>query len=48
MNEKSGKNQRQYTPINQYKPTGNLVYNPELLENLEKKIHFGDPNQGRS
>jgi hypothetical protein len=48
MNEKSGKNQRQYTPINQYKPTGNLVYNPELLETLEKKIHFGDPNQGRS
>jgi hypothetical protein len=46
--DKSGKTQRQYTPINQYKPTGNLVYNPELLETLEKKIHFGDPNQGRS
>lgn len=37
----NGSNQKQkkeYTPINQYKPTGNLVYNPEMLENLEKKI----------
>ena len=40
----NGPNQKQkkeYTPINQYKPTGNLVYNPEMLENLEKKIKIG-------
>lgn len=34
------KNQKQYTPISQYKPTGNLVYNPEILEKLEKKVSF--------
>jgi len=32
------KDQRQYTPINQYKPTGNLVYNQDMFEKLEKKI----------
>jgi hypothetical protein len=31
---------KQYTPINQYKPTGNLVYNPELFEKIEKKVSF--------
>jgi Family of unknown function (DUF5759) len=36
----SQKNKREYTPINQYRPTGNLVYNPELFENIEKKTHF--------
>lgn len=35
-----GKSKKDYTPINQYRPTGNLVYNPEMLENLEKKINF--------
>jgi len=34
------KNKKEYTPINEYKPTGNLVYNPEILEKLEKKINF--------
>lgn len=34
--QKAGK---QYTPINQYKPTGNLVYNPEMFEKIEKKIN---------
>jgi hypothetical protein len=32
------KNGKQYTPIDQYKPTGNLVYNPEMFETLEKRI----------
>jgi hypothetical protein len=32
------KNQKQYTPIDQYKPTG--VYNKEILEKLEKKVSF--------
>jgi len=31
---------KQYTPIDQYKPTGNLVYNPELFEKLEKKMEW--------
>ena len=34
------KDQKQYTPIGSYKPTGNLVYNPELFEKLEKKVVF--------
>ena len=44
LNDNNNPNQKQkkeYTPINQYKPTGNLVYNPEMLENLEKKIKIG-------
>ena len=32
------KDQKQYTPIGQYKPTGNLIYNEEMFEKLEKKI----------
>jgi len=34
------KNGKQYTPINQYKPTGNMVYNPEMFEKIEKKVTF--------
>ena len=30
---------KQYTPIGQYKPSG-MVYNPDILEKLEKKISF--------
>jgi hypothetical protein len=29
---------KQYTPIDNYKPTGNLVYNPEIFEKLGKRI----------
>jgi hypothetical protein len=36
------KNQKQYTPIGQYKPTGNLVYNNEIMEKLEKKVSFAN------
>ena len=36
----SKKEQKQYTPIDKYKPTGNLVYNPELFEKIEKKVTF--------
>ena len=32
------KEQKQYTPIGQYKPTGNLVYNQEFFEKIEKKV----------
>ena len=34
------KEQKQYTPIDKYKPTGNMVYNPEFFEKLEKKVSF--------
>jgi Family of unknown function (DUF5759) len=33
------KNGKSYTPIQNYKPTGNLVYNAEMFEKLEKKIN---------
>jgi hypothetical protein len=42
MNDKNGnpvqKDGKQYTPINQYKPSGNLVYKPEFFEKIEKKM----------
>uniref|UniRef100_A0A6C0AU57 Uncharacterized protein n=1 Tax=viral metagenome TaxID=1070528 RepID=A0A6C0AU57_9ZZZZ len=38
-NEKKG-NGKTFTPIGQYKPTGNLVYNPEMFEQIEKKVSF--------
>jgi hypothetical protein len=31
---------RIFTPIDQYKPTGNLVYAPEMLETIERKVKF--------
>ena len=34
------KNGKTYTSINAYKPTGNLVYNPEMFEKIEKKVTF--------
>jgi hypothetical protein len=34
------KPQKQYTDTKDYKPTGKLVYNPEMLEHLEKKVSF--------
>jgi len=33
------KGQKEYTSVKDYKPTGNLVYNPELFERLEKKMN---------
>ena len=35
--QKSG---REYSDTDDYKPTGALVYKPEMLENLEKKVTF--------
>jgi hypothetical protein len=45
FNDKSGgetlqKEQKQYTPIEQYKPSGNLVYKPEHFQKIEKKVTF--------
>lgn len=34
------KDQKQYTPIDKYKPTGRFVYNPDILESIDKKVHF--------
>lgn len=41
-NEKGAttKNQKQYTPINNYKPTGNLIYGKEMFEKLEKRVNM--------
>lgn len=36
------RNKKQFTPIKEYKPTGNMVYNPEFFEKLEKKVTFSD------
>ncbi len=33
-------NKKQFTPIGTYKPTGNLVYNQEMFDKLEKKVVF--------
>lgn len=33
-------NQKQYTPIGSYKPSGNLVYGADIMAKLEKKITF--------
>ena len=33
-------NQKQYTPIGTYKPSGNLVYGADIMAKLEKKITF--------
>lgn len=34
------KPQREYNDTSEYKPTGALVYKPEMLEKLEKKVKF--------
>ena len=34
------KEQKQYTPIGSYKPTGKLVYGQELFDKIEKKVVF--------
>ena len=31
---------REYTSVNNYKPMGNLVYNQDMFEKLEKKVTF--------
>jgi len=41
--EKGGANQKtqkQYTPIDKYKPTGNLIYGQDMFDKLEKKINL--------
>uniref|UniRef100_A0A6C0JKN5 Uncharacterized protein n=1 Tax=viral metagenome TaxID=1070528 RepID=A0A6C0JKN5_9ZZZZ len=38
-NKPGGKEKKEYKPINEYRPTGNLVYNPEMFEKLEKRVN---------
>jgi hypothetical protein len=33
------KDSKQYTPIDKYKPTGKFVYNPDILEKIEKRVY---------
>jgi hypothetical protein len=44
FNDKTGDNlqkeSKKYTPIDQYKPSGNLVYKPEHFQKIEKKVSF--------
>jgi len=42
MQVNAKKEQKQFTPIDKYKPTGNLVYHPEMFEKIEKKVTFSD------
>jgi hypothetical protein len=39
--DKKKGDQGQYKPINTYKPSGNFIYNEDLLDKLEDKINFG-------
>lgn len=36
----NAKSQKHFSDANSYKPTGKLVYNPEMLETIEKKVSF--------
>jgi hypothetical protein len=41
INDPNKPGKKDYTPIGTYKPTGNLVYDQDLLEKIEKKL--GEP-----
>jgi len=36
--KKDPKNQKNFTPIAEYKPTGNFVYDKEFFEKIEKRM----------
>jgi len=36
--ENSKKNKKEYTPIKSYKPSGNLIYDNDILDNIENKF----------
>lgn len=42
LNDRNGvlqqKEQKEYTPIKNYKPTGSLIYNQDIFDKIEKKI----------
>ena len=31
---------KEFNDISEYKPTGKLVYNPEILEKIERRVSF--------
>ena len=35
------KEQKDYRPIDKYKPTGKFIYDPNILERIDKKVSFG-------
>lgn len=46
INDKNNiKEQKNYTSVKNYKPTGNLVYNQDIFERLEKKFDMTPPTQ---
>ena len=38
--------QKQFIPVKNYKPTGNLVYTADMFDKLEKKVGFGGGSGG--
>ena len=38
--EEEPKEKKSYNDISDYKPTGKLVYNPEILEKIEQRVSF--------
>ncbi len=37
--DKGQKDQKQFKSINQYKPTGNFIYDSRYLEKIDNKVH---------
>ena len=42
------KEPKQFIPVKNYKPTGNLVYSADMFDKLEKKVGFGSGGGGNS
>ena len=42
--KESVKEPKQFIPVKNYKPTGNLVYTADMFDRLEKKVSFGGSN----
>lgn len=40
QSQSNKKEPKQYIGIDNYKPTGRFVYNPDILEKIEKKVNF--------
>lgn len=41
-NNENNKKTKEYTSVKDYKPSGNLVYGEDMMNNLEKKIRFNN------
>ena len=40
QNKSEEEKKKSYTPIDEYKPSGNMIYNQDLFRKLEKKVTF--------